>query len=158
MSFSWEASDSNEDIRGRFLAPRAMHDTVRLGVRQRPAPVSTDSPQSFSPTYPPAPAKSIAPLHEIFVGKVTFTHSGFRTQITKALPLETSSNKVLVASIELSLQNLSQPSDSLQTRATLNFDRAIDNYVELPTRDGPLRLYLHRDGMLGPEADSGGFT
>ena len=94
----------------------------------------------------------------MLAGEVTFTHSGFRKQVTKALPLEAPSNKVPVAIVELSLQNLSQPSGSLQTRATINFDRAIDNYAELPTTGGPSRLYLHRDGTLRPEADSGGFT
>ena len=63
-----------------------------------------------------------------------------------------------MVNVEFSLQNLSPPSGSLQNRATINFDRGIDNYVELPTRGGPLRLYLHRDGTLRSEADSGGFT
>ena len=121
-------------------------------------PISIDSAQIFSRTSPSASAKGVLPSKEVIVGEVTFTHSGFRTQVTRALPFEAPSIDVAVANIEFSLQNLSRPSGSLQTRATINFDRAIDNYVELPTRGGPLRLYLHRDGTLRPEADSGGFT
>ena len=97
-------------------------------------------------------------MDDILVGEVTFTHSGFRTQVTKVLPFEAPLEEGPAATVELSLQNLSQPSGYLRTRATINFDRTIDNYVELPTRGGPFRLYLHRDGTLRSEADPGGFT
>ena len=122
------------------------------------APIPTAATQSAAVTSPPVLAGRVSPVDEILVGEVTFTHSGFRTQVTKALPFEAALENRPVATVELSLQNLSQPSGSLRTRATINFDRTIDNYVELPTRGGPLKLYLHRDGTLSSEADPGGFT
>jgi hypothetical protein len=122
------------------------------------APISIPTAQGVAVTSPPVLAGRVSPVGDILVGEVTFTHSGFQTQVTKALPFEAALEEGHVATVELSLQNLSQPSGSMRTRATINFDRTIDNYVELPTKGGPLRLYLHRDGTLRSESDPGGFT
>lgn len=122
------------------------------------APISIDRAQSNVLTSPPFSVETVSAPDEILVGETTFTHSGFRTQVTESFSFEAALNDGPVTTITLSLQNLSRPSGSLQTRATINFNRTFDNYLELPTIDGPLRLYLHRDGTLRTEADPGGFT
>ncbi len=122
------------------------------------APISIDRVQSSVLTSPPFSAETASAPDEILVGETTFSHSGFRTQVTESFSFEAALSDGTVTTITLSLQNLSRPSGSLQTRATINFNRTIDSYLELPTIDGPLRLYLHRDGTLRTEADPGGFT
>ena len=57
-----------------------------------------------------------------------------------------------------------RPDGRRQSRGVLNFGKwlidgaQLDNYIEIPTAEGPLRLHLIRDGTLGFEEDGGEYT
>lgn len=87
-----------------------------------------------------------------------FIHSGFRSQVSRSVEVTDVPTEIAGRTLVVGLRNLSRPSGSFQTRATINFSREFDNYIEVPTNSGLLRLHLHRDGTLQRDADGGGFT
>ncbi len=91
------------------------------------------------------------------LAQTTFVHSGFRTEVSRTLkgiaPKEATTGRRL----SVTLNNLSEPTGTLQSRATINFSRTFRNFVVLSSPDGPFRLYLHRDGTLRSSPDQGGF-
>ena len=95
---------------------------------------------------------------EIILAETTFVHNDFRAQVSEELQVtnapDSSSGKTLV----VSLNNLSSSSGSFESRVTINFSNEFNNYVEVPTESGRLRLHLNRDGTLRLDPDSGGFT
>jgi hypothetical protein len=58
-----------------------------------------------------------------------------------------------------------RPDGRSQSRGFINFGKwlldgnpQLDNYIDIPTIDGPLRLHLNRDGTLQFEEDGGAYT
>ena len=144
-------------------------------VSSTPAPPvksSSTLPQMVdTPTNAGAPTASANTSSEVeaspsasrVVAETIFVHDGFRTEVSDTLegvairshPSSTAEGKQTVT---VSLRNLSQSTGGIQNRATINFAPGLDNFVVLPTVQGPLTLYLHRTGALGQAPDTGGFT
>ena len=131
------------------------------GTPALPTPTAQASTQMPpSPTDAPnlTQALAIADSGETLLAEAAFTHNGFRTQVERQVEVIALPSGNNPTNLVVKLENLSASSGSLNTRATLNFDRGFDNYIEVPTEDGPLKLHLHRDGTLVLEADNGPFT
>ena len=97
------------------------------------------------------------------LAETTLVHSGFRTEVSGTPVWNETVSQALSAAggkqaVTVSLRNLSPSTVSIQSRATINFASEFDNFGVLPTVEGPLTLYLNRDGTLGPSPDTGGFT
>ena len=99
------------------------------------------------------------------VAEARFVHDGFRTEVSRVLSsskpgddLDVSIANGEAQVIVVSLWNLSDPASDLSSRATINFAEGLNNFVVVPTADGPLTLHLHRDGTLRTTPDNGGFT
>ena len=123
------------------------------------------------PTTASAPAASANPSSEVearlpasrVLAETTFVHDGFRTEVSDILEgAEIGSQASSAAegrqTLTVSLRNLSRSTGGFQKRATINFAPGLNNFVVLPTAEGPLTLYLHRSGRLGLAPDTGGFT
>ncbi|MEE9284321.1 MAG: hypothetical protein V3V35_01195 [Dehalococcoidia bacterium] len=147
--------------------------TAERTVTPVPAPTSTASLVPTATAVPtptvPAPGPTTTPPEatgRVVLARSRFTHSGFRTQVTREVDLgaevaasaSTAGGAGNRRTVTVSLRNLARPTGDVESRATINFGRQFDNFVVLPTMDGPLTLHLHRDGSLGPSPDSGGFT
>ncbi|MCI0869682.1 MAG: hypothetical protein J4O08_08195, partial [Chloroflexi bacterium] len=120
------------------------------------APVG--GPQSISkvvladtPSPPAAAAENI-------IAEFAFEHDGFRTQVAGESEVTSVPDQSGGSTLTVRLRNLSRPAGSTNSRATINFSREFDNYIEIPTSAGRMRLFLHRDGALRTEPDSGAFT
>ena len=142
-------------------------------------PAATTSPTEASSTPPPAvkalvaasaptaskspsPAVAAKPTASVVLAETTLVHDGFRTEVSQTLIGAKIESRASAAggkrTVTVSLRNLSQSTGGIQSRATINFAPEFNNFVVLPTPEGPLTLYLHRDGTLGPAPDTGGFT
>ena len=110
-----------------------------------------------SASEPAVPIAVTTAERNTLLAEITFVHDGFRTQVTDTIEGIVTPSESAGRTLVVSLENLSSPSSGLNTRATINFGD-FDNYIEIPTESGPLRLHLHRDGTLQPEADPKGFT
>jgi len=132
---------------------------------------------STLPTVPDAPTTNSTPIagtnpsSEVAAGptasevlaEITLVHNGFRTEISRTLRGEKAASQASSAAggkqvVTVSLRNLSPATGSIQSRATINFAPDFNNFVVLPTEEGPLTLYLHRTGTLDPSPDASGFT
>lgn len=156
-------------------APNAPADERASAVSATPTPPakasSTGAPVLNTPTTASPPAASAVPSLEAearpsefrVLAETTFVHDGFRTEVSDTLKGEEAGRPAASASqvgqrVTVSLRNLSRSSGGIQSRATINFARGLNNFVVLPTLEGPLTLYLHRTGELGLAPDTGGFT
>lgn len=97
------------------------------------------------------------------LAETTWVHNGFRTQVSRTLRAEETVSRASSAArgkqaVTVSLRNLSPATSRIQSRATINFAPDFDNFVVLPGVEGPLILYLQRNGTLDPSPDAGGFT
>lgn len=131
-----------------------------------PAQSATDGPTASRDTTVSANSSAAIEVGSTapeVLAKTTFVHDGFRTEVSKTIEgKEVGSRASSPAggrqAVTVSLRNLSQSTGGIQSRATINFASGLNNFVVLPTGEGPLTLYLHRDGTLGPSPDDGGFT
>lgn len=134
-------------------------------------PTTSTSPTPTPQTQTPPIANSTATPVPVSSGEATsvedesstiiderFVHNGFQTQVSRSVEVTDVPAESVGRTLVVGLRNLSQSSGSFQTRATINFSREFDNYIEVPTNSGLLRLHLHRDGTLQRDADGGGFT
>lgn len=132
---------------------------------------STQPREVNTPTTASAPTASANPSSEVqarppasrVLAETTFVHDGFRTEVSDTLEgrkigSQASSAAESKQTVTVSLRNLSQSTGGIQSRATINFASGLNNFVVLPTMEGPLTLYLHRTGALGLAPDNGGFT
>ncbi len=150
-------------------------DSVTAVSATPTSPVKANSTQPRvveTPTTASAPAASANPSAEVeamapasrVLAETTFVHDGFRTEVTDTLEGEQVGSQASSAAAEgtrtvtVSLRNLSQSTNGIQSRATINFAPGLNNFVVLPTLEGPLTLYLHRTGTLRLKPDNGGFT
>ena len=111
----------------------------------------------------PAPIVAVGDIPAIRTGATViaheqFVHRGFRTQVDHSFEITALPPSDTAVNLTVNLENLSTPSGSIGTRATINFAGQFDNYIELPTSAGPLVLHLHRDGTLRSTPDDGPFT
>ena len=132
---------------------------------------STPSTAPNAPTTNSTPIAGTNPSSEVEAGpaaslvlaETTWVHNGFRTQVSRTLRAEETVSRASSAArgkqaVTVSLRNLSPATSGIQSRATVNFAPDFDNFVVLPGAEGPLILYLHRNGTLDPSPDAGGFT
>ena len=115
--------------------------------------------QSSTPA-PVAAARDIPAIKTdvTVIAQEHFVHSGFRTQVDHSIEIVALPPMDTGGGLIVNLENLSTPTGSISTRATINFARQFDNYIEIPTSAGTLVLHLHRDGTLRSTPDDGPFT
>ena len=135
--------------KGSSTQPRVVNTSTAGGV-----PTASANPSS-EVEHRPAASRVLA--------EATFVHDGFRTEVSDNLEgAEIGSQASSAAegrqTLTVSLRNLSRSTGGIQKRATINFAPGLNNFVVLPTAEGPLTLYLHRTGTLGLTPDTGGFT
>ena len=95
---------------------------------------------------------------ESIIAAFSFAHDGFRTQVNGESGVAAVPEQPGGSTVTVYIRNLSSSSGSMNSRATINFSRDFDNYVEIPTSAGQMRLHLHRDGALRTGPDNGAFT
>ena len=120
------------------------------------APVG--GPQSISKVVLDGTPSPPAAAAENIIADFAFLHDGFRTQVAGESEVTSVPDQSGGGIVTVRLRNLSRPSGSTNSRATINFSRDFDNYIEIPTSAERMRLFLHRDGALRTEPDSGAFT
>ena len=107
----------------------------------------------------PAPlAQTASSSTEAVLAEDRFIHNGFREQVTGNLNVSEVQSSSESSELVVSISNLSSPTGDLSTRATINFSDSFENYVDVLTKSGTERFYIHRDGTLRSEPDNGSFT
>ena len=140
-------------------------------------PTSTSSPQGIAEDATPTPVLSLdpptpTPTATPAAVRIAMTSlslpGGPRVYVEGEIQIDglVEGMETIGRTLTLSLRTPRlRPDGRSQSRGVINFGKwlldgnpQLDNYIDIPTIDGPLRLHLNRDGTLQFEEDDGAYT
>ncbi len=125
-----------------------------------PTPVLSLDPPTPTPTATPTAIRIAATSLSLPGGPRVYVEG--EIQIDGLVEGEETTGRTLTLSLRTPRL---RPDGRSQTRGVINFGKwlldgnpQLENYIDIPTIDGPLRLHLNRDGTLQFEEDGGAYT